>query len=45
MKFYFCSKHGTAAKTALIDSGAIENFLDHETAKRLGITTKELSVP
>ena len=45
MKFYFCSKHGTAAETALIDSGATENFLDHDTAKQLGITPKELPTP
>ena len=45
MKFYFCSKHGTAAETALIDSGATENFLNHNTAKRLGITPKELPIP
>ena len=45
MKFYFCSKHGTAAELALIDSGATENFLDHDTAKRLGITPKKLSMP
>ena len=45
MKFYFCSKHGTAAEIALVDSGATENFLDHDTAKRLGITPKELSTP
>ena len=45
MKFYFYSKHGTAAETALIDSGAMENFLDHDTAKRLGIVPKELSTP
>ena len=45
MKFYFCSKHGTAAEIALVDSGATENFLDYDTAKRLGITPKELSTP
>ena len=45
MKFYFCSKHGTAAKNALVDSGATENFLDHNTAKRLGIIPKELPTP
>jgi hypothetical protein len=45
MKFYFCSKHETAAETALINSGATENFLNHDTAKRLGITPKELSTP
>ena len=42
MKFYFCLKHWTAAESALIDSGEIENFLNHDTAKRLGITLKEL---
>ena len=45
MKFYFCLKHGTAAETALVDSGATENFLDHDTAKCLGITPKELPIP
>ena len=45
MKFYFCSKHGMAAKTALIDSGATENFLNHDMAKRLGIVPKELPIP
>ena len=34
-----------AAKTALIDSGATENFLNHKTTERLGITPKKLSVP
>ena len=34
-----------AAETALVDSGATENFLDHDTAKRLGITPKELPTP
>ena len=34
-----------AAKTALVDSGATENFLDHDTAKRLRITPKELPTP
>ena len=45
MKFYFCSKHGTAAETALVNSGATENFLNHDTAKQLGITPKELPTP
>ena len=45
MKFYFCLKHGTAAETALVDSGATENFLDHDTAKRLGIIPRELPIP
>ena len=34
-----------AAETALVDSGATENFLDHDTAKRLGIIPRELPVP
>ena len=34
-----------AAKTALVDSGATENFLDHDMAKRLGITPKGLPTP
>ena len=34
-----------AAKSALIDSGATENFLNHDTAKRLKITLKELPMP
>jgi hypothetical protein len=45
MKFYFCSKHGTAAEVALVDSGATENFLNHDTARRLGITPRLLSTP
>ena len=45
IKFYFCLKHGTAAKIALINSRATENFLNHDTAKRLGIIPKELSMP
>ena len=45
MKFYFCSKHGTAAKIALVDSGATKNFLNHDTAKQLGIIPKELPTP
>ena len=34
-----------AAEIALINSGATENFLDHDTAKRLGIVPKELPIP
>ena len=45
IKFYFCSKHGTAAKIGLINSGTMENFLNHNTAKRLKITPKELPIP
>jgi hypothetical protein len=45
MKFYFCSKHGTAAEIALVDSGATENFLNQDTARRLGITPRLLSTP
>jgi hypothetical protein len=45
MKFYFCSKHGTAAEIALVDSGATENFLNHDTVRRLGITPRLLSTP
>jgi predicted aspartyl protease len=45
MKFYFCLKHGMAAKIALVDSGATENFLNHDTARRLGITPRLLSTP
>jgi hypothetical protein len=45
MKFYFCSKHGTAAEVALVDSGATEMFLNHNTARRLGITLRVLATP
>jgi hypothetical protein len=45
MKFYFCSKHGMAAEVALVDSGATENFLNHDMAKRLGITPRLLAMP
>ena len=34
-----------AAKIALINSGATENFLNHDTAKRLGIIPKKLPIP
>jgi predicted aspartyl protease len=45
MKFHFVTKRGTAAETALIDSGATENFINQTTLKRLGITPKNLSTP
>ena len=34
-----------AAEFALVDSGATENFLNHDTAKQLEITLKELPTP
>jgi len=29
-------------KKALLDSGAMDNFIDHQTTRRLGIKTKPL---
>jgi len=36
---------GTAEEKALVDSGAMENFIDHETVKRLQLGTKKLDKP
>jgi hypothetical protein len=36
---------GMAEEVALIDSGAIENFIDQETVKKLKLGSKKLSEP
>lgn len=36
---------GMADELALVDSGAMENFIDQETVKRLKLGTKKLEVP
>jgi hypothetical protein len=45
MNVSFCTSQSKADKSALIDSGATDNFIDEETWKRLGIGRKELSRP
>ncbi len=32
-------------ETALLDSSAMDNFIDHRTTKRLGIQTEALEQP
>ncbi len=32
-------------ETALLDSGVMDNFIDHQTTKRLGIQTEALGQP
>ncbi len=39
-----CAKQSTVEK-ALLDSGAMENFIDHQTTKCLGIHTEPLKQP
>ena len=34
-----------AEETALLDTGATENFIDHATVTRLRLGTKKLAVP
>jgi hypothetical protein len=38
----FHSFKGMEEEKALVDSGAMENFIDHSTAKRLRLGTKKL---
>jgi len=46
IEFEFLSTtHGRAAESALLDSGATNNFIDHQTASRLHIHPKELPRP
>ena len=46
IEFKFLSTtHGRAAESALLDSGATDNFVDHHTASRLQIHPKELPRP
>jgi hypothetical protein len=37
--------HATAEQTALLDSGATENFISYSTWKQLGIGRQELNEP
>jgi hypothetical protein len=45
MPFTFRTLRGTVGETALVDSGANENFIDQRTIARWGITTKQLPLP
>jgi hypothetical protein len=45
MKVSFCTLQSKADESALIDSGATDNFIDKDTWKRLGIGKKELARP
>ncbi len=42
--FTVCAERSTV-ETALLDSGAMDNFIDHRTTKRLGIKTETLEQP
>ncbi len=42
--FTICAERSTV-ETALLDSGAMDNFIDHRTTKRLGIQTETLEQP
>ena len=37
INFSFRNEHGMANKKVLIDSGAMDNFINQETAKWLGV--------
>jgi hypothetical protein len=41
----FTNKEGTVADEALVDSGAMENFMDKATARRLGIGRIRMHTP
>jgi hypothetical protein len=43
MNVSFRTSQSKADESALIDSGATDNFIDEETWKRLGIGKKELA--
>jgi hypothetical protein len=45
MNVSFRTSQSKADKSALIDSGATDNFIDEETWKQLGIGKKELARP
>ncbi len=42
--FTVCVERSTVER-ALLDSGAMDNFIDHQTTERLGIQTKALTQP
>src|SRR6266446_1647110 len=42
--FTVCAERSTVKK-ALLDSGAMDNFIDHRTTERLGIQTETLAQP
>jgi hypothetical protein len=42
MPFKFETFKGKVEETALIDSGATENFIDYKTVERLRLGTKKL---
>jgi hypothetical protein len=41
----FCSFKGMAEEKALVDSSAMENFIDHSMVKQLKLETKKLMHP
>ena len=41
---FYCAR-GTAEETALVDSGATENFMDNRMVERLGIGKQEMATP
>ena len=43
--FTFYCAHGTAEETALVDSGATENFMDNRMVEHLGIGKQEMTTP
>jgi len=42
--FTVCTERSTVEK-ALLDSSAMDNFIDHQTTERLGIQTEPLKQP
>ena len=45
LPLFFYQKHGKVAKEALLDSGAMENFVDHQTIVRWRIGMTKLDKP
>ena len=45
IKVAFSHYRGKAEETALLDSGATENFIDHTTVVKLRLGTKKLPKP
>ena len=45
MKFDFMTAHGMAAYSALVDSGATDNFIDQEVAKKMKMTPHKMNKP
>ena len=45
MPFTFSCARGTAEETALVDSGATENFMDERMVTRLGIGRRPMKQP